>query len=107
MTEEEVSKKFEKLEVTEGSAVKTWDPMAFPEDRIAFLKKCFDEHKEATDKDGKRVLDVKLTHQLLFTAVERNEYGLKDFEGDIKGSMPDSGEVLSWTDVEKFMQENL
>lgn len=102
---EDVSKKLERLEVTEGSASKTWDPMAFPEDRISFLKRRFEE--EATDQDGKKVLQIKLTHQLLFTAVERNEYGLKDFEGDIQASIPDCGEVLCWADVEKFMQENL
>ncbi|CAE6932412.1 unnamed protein product [Symbiodinium natans] len=105
MAEEEVSKKMESLTVSEGET-KTWEPMAFPEDRIAHWRKCFDGHPDAKELDGKKALAAKVIHQLFFTQAERMEYGFKDFESDLKGTMEDADKPLTWEDVEKYMKEN-
>eukprot|EP00440_Ansanella_granifera_P017944 gb/GFBE01019487.1/.p1 GENE.gb/GFBE01019487.1/~~gb/GFBE01019487.1/.p1 ORF type:complete len:108 (+),score=40.56 gb/GFBE01019487.1/:1-324(+) len=107
MAESDISKKMEALEVTEGSAEKKWEPMAFPEDRISFLKETFEKHPQAGDRDGEKVLEAKFVHALLFTAEERKEYSFKDFEGDLSATLPECKDELSWSGVEKFMAENL
>lgn len=101
---DEVTKKVESL-TTEAS--KGWEPMAFPEDRIEHIRKCFDEHPQAkSSTDGPKTLELKLLHQILFTQEERMEYSLKDFESDAAAVLKDAND-LSWVDVEKFMAENL
>eukprot|EP00435_Cladocopium_sp_Y103_P050041 s22_g15.t1 len=101
---EEVTKKVESL-TTEDS--KGWEPMAFPEDRIEHVRKCFDAHPEAkSNTEGQKTLQLKLLHQILFSQEERMEYSLKDFESDAAAVLKDVND-LSWADVEKFMAENL
>ncbi|CAE7259037.1 unnamed protein product [Symbiodinium sp. CCMP2592] len=104
MGDEEVSKKMESLSVSEGE--KTWDPMAFPEDRIAHWRKCFDGHPDVKELDGKKVLAPKLVYQLMFTEDERKEYGFKDFESDLKAVVEELGDTMSWQDLEKYIEEN-
>mmetsp|Transcript_32147 Transcript_32147/g.60557 ORF Transcript_32147/g.60557 Transcript_32147/m.60557 type:complete len:106 (-) Transcript_32147:21-338(-) len=105
MGEEDISTKMESLTVSADE--KKWDDMDFPEDRIDFLRKRFQEHPDAVELEGKKALAPKLVHQLLFTQEERKEYGFKDFEGDAAAALIDVDKPFSWEDVEKFMEKSL
>ncbi|CAK9005293.1 Hypothetical protein SCF082_LOCUS8538 [Durusdinium trenchii] len=105
---EEVAAKLDILaaKVETLSLEKKWEPMDYPPDRIEHVRKSFEEHPKGQTVDGKKTLELKFLHQVLFTEEERKEYALKDFESDAAAVLKDASS-LSWEDVEKFMAENL
>ena len=79
----------------------TYEPLSFPEERVAKIKAAFDELSA-----GKR-LPLKAVHRLLFTDEERSEYDFDTWDTDLQATCEGCKKDMSWDDVNKFLTENL
>uniref|UniRef100_A0A7S2FLW1 Uncharacterized protein n=1 Tax=Haptolina brevifila TaxID=156173 RepID=A0A7S2FLW1_9EUKA len=79
----------------------SYDPLDFPESRIAHLKGEFDELAAGTR------LPLKAVHRLLFTDEERSEYDFDTWDQDLQATCEGCKRDMSWEDIVKFLKENL
>ncbi len=92
----------ESLAVTEASSTSTYEPLSFPEARVALIKKQFDQEAGSHGR-----LPLKRVHTILFTEDERREYDFDTWDEDLQATCEDCKKTMAWADVQKFLAENL
>jgi hypothetical protein len=95
----------ESLAVSEDAAptkIGAWEPLTYPEDRVALIKKQFDDEAGSHGR-----LPIKRVHTILFTDFEKIDYNFDTFDEDLQATCEDCGKTMAWADVQKFLEENL